>query len=530
MADELLVISAFVALLLLFGCTLPQLPWEQPKPSAPPPLPPGSEIVAPQPSGPSGAYDSASTPAPEEYVISYNASVTEMGRVRKMFQATFYKKGEFRGRTDILTQNDEFVDEIRRYYTGGGKFLCIRQKGKALKCSTAELVEETESYSQEIISPVKNSSIYDVKLQANQSVLGINATCFGLNSSEGTYLLHCFSPEGILYYGKEKTADGRAREMKATAYRKSASDSDFELPVKFQQEAVDTFEGVVPRNISDRISDGQFRLADQGAFPLKIYVISSGFSDSILVTKGEFGMLVDAGNFLPVDSFLKHLGIKKLNVLVATRDYSGAVDGIPDLLENYEVGELWENNVAPSSQSLKSSLEKARQLNMTIKHPQEGDRMNFSDVTFTVINPSENRQLGNPDIDAIVMKVSMGKFCALILNPTVQERENALISTGEDLKCEVLTYFKHGEGRPEPSVLMSNVAPKDVIISVGQNSLGLPRSTTLTRLNISGTHIWRTDERGTVRITNDGFSPYQIAGMANFTTKRWTDYYGMNAS
>ncbi|VVC01734.1 Uncharacterised protein [uncultured archaeon] len=534
MGNRAILIAAFLAaLLLLPGCAMPQLPfalpWDKPKPPAPPASQPAGTSPEQQASGPSAEYEKLANAAPGEYLVSYNATVSDSGRAVKSFQATIYRKGDSLGRIEILTHNDEFIDEVREYGVGGGLYLCIRPKGKELKCSAEDAAAVTEEYTPEIVRAVSNASNFTVALEANQTLLGMNASCFRLDSSDGASYTHCFGANGVLLYGRDRAASGRTREMNATAFEAAVDESAFELPAAVQNTPVDPFEGIAPRSISDRISEGQFRLANQGAYPLKIYVISSGLADSVLITKGEFSMLVDAGNFQNVSAFLNSIGVKRLNVLVATRDYEGAVAGIYDLLDSYPVEELWENNVPPSSNALAASLEKARAMNITIKHPEVGEGMNFSGVEFSILNPSRQRLLGNPDTDAIVMKVSMGRFCMLLLNPTVQERESAILSTGEDLRCDVLTYFKHGEGRPEPSVLVSNVGPKDVIISVGPNSQGLPKATTLERLSISGTRVWRTDERGTIRVTNDGFSPYQIASQLKVSSG-WVAYDGSPAN
>lgn len=271
----------------------------------------------------------------------------------------------------------------------------------------------------------------------------------------------------------------------------------------------------VPRNVSGSITDGEFAIRKNYATPLKVYVISDGQADAVLVNKGEFNMLVDAGSFAQVDAFLKKMGIKRLNVVVATRDYGGAIGGIPSLLDSYRVDELWDNGAAQKGTAYYSLLEKAGEKKVLLKGPEALESMEVNGLNVTVLNPQLQRSLSNPDNDAIVLKLSAGSFCMLLLNPTVQERENVLISTGEPLRCDVITYYKHGDGRPEPSLLISNYAkPKDAIISVGMNnSVGLPSNTTLTRLALQSVKVWRTDQNGTVLVEakSDG-SGYTVSG------------------
>lgn len=285
-------------------------------------------------------------------------------------------------------------------------------------------------------------------------------------------------------------------------------------------ERPDPFAGLPPRNASDNIADGQFHINDRPGAPINIYVINDGYADSILVNKGEFNMLVDAGNPQQAIDLLKNNGIIRINALVATRDDPGAINGIVDVLDAFPVDEYWDNNVqsnpslvalVPPSTTYVEVLSRVAEKNIPIKHPQAGDRLSVSGMDIAILNPQSPRLRGNPDIDAIVMKISFNSFCAVLLNPTVQEREVALMGSGEDLKCDVMTYFKHGEGRDTPSLLLENNPPKDVIISVGENSDKLPSDTALTRLSMKNIKVWRTDHDGTLRVYSDGFSKYEIS-------------------
>jgi competence protein ComEC len=154
---------------------------------------------------------------------------------------------------------------------------------------------------------------------------------------------------------------------------------------------------------------------------------------------------------------------------------------------------------------------------ITIKLPKAGDAMSVNGLSVAVLNPQSPPLRGNPDIDAVVVKLSTKDMCMVLLNPTVQERENALLSGKESLKCSVMTYFKHGEGRPTPSLIMDGSnKPNDVIISVGPNDLKLPSETTIMRLDINNVNVWRTDRDGTVAVISKITGGYDI-GKLNAT-------------
>jgi beta-lactamase superfamily II metal-dependent hydrolase len=270
---------------------------------------------------------------------------------------------------------------------------------------------------------------------------------------------------------------------------------------------------VSTRNMSDRIGEGEFAIKKTPFEPLHIYVINDSHADAVLVTKGEFTMLIDAGSFAPVRKLLDKLMITKLNVLVATRDYEGAILGMEDVLYMFPPDEFWDNNAGTAkSKKYAEVLSTVEQLGIMVKHPQEGDNLTVNGLDIRVLNPQKQRMNDNPDNDAIVMRLGSGSFCAMLLHPTVQERENAMMGKGLKTSCPVATYFKHGEGRPTSSILIEgNANLEDVIISVGTNSQGLPSPTTLTRLAMKNYNVWRTDQNGTIDIYADFVGNYKVS-------------------
>ena len=311
-------------------------------------------------------------------------------------------------------------------------------------------------------------------------------------------------PDAPISWGNQTPIAPAGQENVNTAVNESNPDPE-------NQTADEEAPAIVGRNVSDSIEDGEFSIKKMPFEPLHIYVINDSNADAILVRKGSFTMLIDAGNFLPVRKLLDDLFIERINVLVATRDDPGAVNGLEDMIYGYAVDEFWDNNVTPASQEYKAALAAVLEKGITVKHPQEGDNLTVNGLDIRILNPAKQRMKGSPESDAIVMRLGSGKFCAMLLNPTVQEMETAMMGRGVKTSCPVATFFKHGEGRSVSSLLIEgNSALKDVIISVGENEDGMPSQTTLSRLALKDYSVWRTDQNGTIDVYADWAGNYQV--------------------
>ena len=81
--------------------------------------------------------------------------------------------------------------------------------------------------------------------------------------------------------------------------------------------------------------------------------------------------------------------------------------------------------------------------------------------------------------------------------------ENDILSSGVNVKSDVLKIGHHGSTTSTGADFLSAVSPKAAVICVGaDNSYGHPAQATLDKL--AGVPVWRTDKNGTVIAMTDG--------------------------
>jgi competence protein ComEC len=265
--------------------------------------------------------------------------------------------------------------------------------------------------------------------------------------------------------------------------------------------------------------------------PLTVYCLDVGQGDSTLITTpAGKAILVDGGKGGPgykrkdkaktvIIPFLKKLGIKKLDIVIATHPDFDHIGGLLYLLENtkkgsdypVEIGEFLDPGF-PGTTYLYQDLLKAVKNRPEIKYRvvHNGEMLDFGKgVTAQVLAPDHIYSDANNS--SIVIKITRGDVSFLLMGDAADKSEKDMIKNyGDKLRSTVLHAGHHGSEHSSTTEFLSYVKPKVVIISVGErNKFLLPMKEALARLEATGAKIYRTDYQGTITFTTDGTS-YEV--------------------
>ena len=147
--------------------------------------------------------------------------------------------------------------------------------------------------------------------------------------------------------------------------------------------------------------------------------------------------------------------------------------------------------------------------NIQVITARQGQRMKLSDATYlNILLPSEDFSGKSPKNihDAmIVSKLSYGSTTALLMGDAEKLLEYELLSSGVNLKSDILKAGHHGSKTSSSEYFLRAVVPRFAVISVGKkNRYGHPHQEVLDRLKSFGILTFRTDENGDARFVSDG--------------------------
>jgi competence protein ComEC len=257
---------------------------------------------------------------------------------------------------------------------------------------------------------------------------------------------------------------------------------------------------------------------------LEVTVLDVGQGDSLFVAfPGGHTMLVDGGGSLGgfssggmhtgtdigedvVSPYLWSRGLKQIDVVALTHAHQDHIGGLPTILENFRVQELWVSRDVQTS-AYKRILALARERGVRIVHLKQGDTFVRGNVSGNILWPediSEGHEAKN-DKDSLVIRLSEGSRSILLTGDIERSSEQGILADGQPLGTDFLKVAHHGSKTSTIDEFLSGSHPAIAAISAGRdNSFGHPSPEVLERLEAAGVRVYRTDRDGAITATTDG--------------------------
>jgi competence protein ComEC len=236
---------------------------------------------------------------------------------------------------------------------------------------------------------------------------------------------------------------------------------------------------------------------------LTVRFFDVGQGDAALLTSpAGVSVLVDGGpDPAQVATELVALGVKRLDVLVASHPHADHVIGLPAVLARIPVGLLLEPGCPADSPDAAALADAVEAEGVPVRHPRAGDVLVVGDVRFEILSPDRcwTGTESDTNNDALVLRATIGEDSVLFATEPEEPAQQVMLDAGVDLTADVLKVPHHGAATSIEAFFQA-VDPEVAVVSVGPNTYGHPVPEVLEWIGATGAEVFRTDRDGKVTV------------------------------
>ncbi|MDZ7805844.1 MAG: DNA internalization-related competence protein ComEC/Rec2 [Gracilimonas sp.] len=236
---------------------------------------------------------------------------------------------------------------------------------------------------------------------------------------------------------------------------------------------------------------------------------------ALLETPTGKNILIDAGVWSPGYNsgrgvILPHLrsgGIDKLDAIVLSHPHSDHIGGIVDLINEIEIGTIYNSGYDYDSELYKNYLETAAQKGIPIESLKEGDTLNIDPaMVILVLGPDGKIHNSDANEHSVILNVIYGESEFLFTGDAGTHQEKRVLSKYDDLlDTDVLKVGHHGSRTSSGLEFLNKVTPDYSIISLSEpNRYRHPHKEAIQRLSTTRSELLFTSLEKAVILESDG--------------------------
>jgi competence protein ComEC len=230
-----------------------------------------------------------------------------------------------------------------------------------------------------------------------------------------------------------------------------------------------------------------------------------GQGDAALIrSPGGAVILIDGGpDPYLVARKLASLGVRRLDLMVATHPHADHVAGLPAVLRRFSVSLAIDPGCPGDSPFYREFVRAVGAAHVPFQHPREGAVLRVDDVRLEVLGPQVCfvGTDSDPNNDSLVLRLVSGPASIMFAGDAEEPSQRQLLDAESDrLPATVLKVPHHG-GDTSSREFFDAVDSVVAIVSVGPNRYGHPVAAVLEELAAEGMRVLRTDQAGDITVT-----------------------------
>jgi competence protein ComEC len=240
---------------------------------------------------------------------------------------------------------------------------------------------------------------------------------------------------------------------------------------------------------------------------LRVVFLDVGQGDAILISKGNYQMLIDGGRDgkLLLNKLGKYIPFwdRNVEVILATHPDQDHIAGLIDVLQKYNVKNVLKTQDKSESQTYKKFEEEiGNEKSENIDAKKEVSIKISDDAGIEIVYPfSETGDIADNKSNegSVVVKINYGENSFLLTGDLPKEQEIEIVNSGINIASTIFKIAHHGSKYSNSAGFLEKVNPIQTIISVGKdNSYGHPSGEVVNFLKEKNISVFRTDERGDI--------------------------------
>ena len=232
---------------------------------------------------------------------------------------------------------------------------------------------------------------------------------------------------------------------------------------------------------------------------------------TMVVDGGERSAYFDCGEqvLLP---FLRYMGVRRVDVVVASHSHNDHIGGLVALLEQMEVGYFLDSGQIYDSWTAQRLQELIAERGVRYHRVAAGDSLvGLGGVAGLVLHPTADFVDADGNVPfgrnngSVVFSLQHGAVRVLFTGDVEQETDPVILAWGPRLQAQLLKVAHHGSRTSSQPLFVATVAPAVAVMSLGEgNKFNHPAPEIVARYAAHGARVLRTDHTGAVQVRIDG--------------------------